>query len=96
MITCYFAVVLLALASLSSIYRMAASDGFNALFSSQGYTAVLVMGINDLIVGTMLWSVHDSKNRLLQAIGWSLRIRATELEQAKPLKSFRWPFNVVV
>jgi hypothetical protein len=75
---------------------MAASDGFNALFSPQGYTAVLVMGINDLIVGTMLWFVHDRKNMLLQAIGWSLRTRATELEQEKPLKGFRWPLIVVV
>lgn len=64
----HFAVVLLALASLFYIYRMAASDSFNALFSSQGYTAALVIGINDLIVGAMLWFVHDSKNRLLQAI----------------------------
>jgi len=94
--TCYFAVVLLALASLSSIHRMAASGRFNELISLQGWTAVLIMGINDLIAGTMLWFVHDSKNRLLQAIGWSLRTRATELEQEKPLKGFRWPFNSVM
>lgn len=91
LVTCYLAVVILALASLSCIYRMAAIDGFNALFSSQGYTAILVIGINDLILGLLLWFVHDSKNRLLQAIGWSLRTQATELEQEKSFKGFRWP-----